>query len=122
MVYLGLFSKKSDIDSLISALKDINKTYKTNVGKKKDIIFKHSEPIIKYSMRKTLSFEKKRVEIDDSLGSVSYDFIVPYPPGYPILTPGEIINKEIIDYIKEIKDKQTILGIENEFINVIKEK
>lgn len=122
LVYLGLLSKKSDIDSLISALKNINKTYKTNVGKKKDIIFKHIKPIIKYSMRKTLSFEKKRVEIDDSLGCVSYDFIVPYPPGYPILTPGEIINKEIIDYIKEIKDKQTILGIENEFINVIKEK
>ena len=81
LVYLGLLSKKSDIDSLISALKNINKTYKTNVGKKKDIIFKHIKPIIKYSMRKTLSFEKKRVEIDDSLGSVSYDFIFPYPPG-----------------------------------------
>ena len=121
MVYLGLLSKKEDLNILLNALIDICKIDNLRIQRKIDIIFGNNKPIIKYSMRNTLKLKKERVLIDDSVGLVSYDFIVPYPPGYPILTPGEIINKDIIDYINSIKNKQTILGIEEDGLNVVKE-
>lgn len=121
LVYLGLLSKKEDLNILLNALIDICKIDNLRIQRKIDIIFGNNKPIIKYSMRNTLKLKKERVLIDDSVGLVSYDFIVPYPPGYPILTPGEIINKDIIDYINSIKNKQTILGIEEDGLNVVKE-
>ena len=33
-----------------------------------------------------------------------------YPPGIPIVTPGEIITKEIIDYTKLLKDNNAYLS------------
>ena len=37
-----------------------------------------------------------------------------YPPGIPVLAPGEVITKEIIDYIKYAKEKGcSVLGTED---------
>ena len=35
---------------------------------------------------------------------VSGEFLMAYPPGIPILCPGEVISKEIVDYVKKLKD------------------
>jgi len=39
----------------------------------------------------------------DSVGRISCDTIVCYPPGVPILCPGETISRETVDYILDIK-------------------
>ncbi len=83
LVYLGLLSKKEDLNILLNALIDICKIDNLRIQRKIDIIFGNNKPIIKYSMRNTLKLKKERVLIDDSVGLVSYDFIVPYPPGIP---------------------------------------
>jgi len=38
-------------------------------------------------------------ELHDAAGRVSADVVTPYPPGIPALVPGEIIDREIIEYI-----------------------
>lgn len=49
-----------------------------------------------------------------------------YPPGIPILCPGERITKEIIDYIQELKNVGLyVQGTEDpkvEYINVVKKE
>lgn len=45
------------------------------------------------------------VDLKDSIGKVSAEYIWAYPPGIPIIVPGEEIDKNIIDYI--ISNKQT---------------
>ena len=42
------------------------------------------------------------VELKNSVGKISKDFIVPYPPGVPIICPGEIIFDEIIKYVSAL--------------------
>ncbi len=37
---------------------------------------------------------------------VSCRFIIPYPPGFPILVPGQVISKEIIIFLKELDIKE----------------
>ena len=41
----------------------------------------------------------QRITLKDSLHMVSQEFVYLYPPGIPILAPGEKITKEILDRI-----------------------
>ena len=42
----------------------------------------------------------ERVAIDDLEGRVATSLITPYPPGIPVLIPGEVFDKRIVDYLK----------------------
>ncbi len=44
--------------------------------------------------------EIERVEIDDLLGRVTAVLLTPYPPGIPLLIPGESFNRTIIEYLQ----------------------
>ena len=64
--------------------------------------------------------EKKLVNLEDAVGGVCTEFVMCYPPGIPILAPGEEITKEIVDYIKYAKDKGCFLtGTEDLDVNRI---
>ena len=41
-----------------------------------------------------------RVEIDHLEGRITVGLVTPYPPGIPLLIPGEVFNKKIVDYLK----------------------
>jgi len=49
-------------------------------------------------------------ELDDALASgrklVSTSFVIPYPPGFPILVPGQVISTEIIDFMRNLDVKE----------------
>ncbi|HEU6455219.1 MAG TPA: arginine/lysine/ornithine decarboxylase [Roseateles sp.] len=42
----------------------------------------------------------ERVGIDDLEGRITTSLLTPYPPGIPLLIPGERFNKKIVDYLK----------------------
>jgi arginine/lysine/ornithine decarboxylase len=43
--------------------------------------------------------ETERVAIDDLEGRVTTSLLTPYPPGIPLLIPGERFNRKIVDYL-----------------------
>jgi lysine decarboxylase len=47
--------------------------------------------------------ESDVVAVDDSIGRVSAEAIAGYPPGIPVLLPGERITDEVIAYLRELK-------------------
>ena len=49
--------------------------------------------------------DKKSVPIEQSEGMVCSEFVMCYPPGIPILAPGERITKDILQYIQFAKEK-----------------
>jgi len=57
---------------------------------------------------------------------ISGEFLMAYPPGIPILCPGEKITREIINYVQRLKDTGLyVQGTEDpevEYINVVKEE
>jgi arginine/lysine/ornithine decarboxylase len=67
---------------------------------------------------------KEVVPFESCLGRICGEMIVPYPPGIPIIMPGEVINKSIIDYALECQSKGIKLnGIKDaslKYISVIK--
>ncbi|WP_274620295.1 hypothetical protein [Colwellia maritima] len=42
----------------------------------------------------------ERVAIDDLVGRVAAVMITPYPPGIPLLVPGEVFNETIVSYLR----------------------
>jgi arginine/lysine/ornithine decarboxylase len=56
---------------------------------------KPSDAYAHIAQRKT-----ERVEIDHLEGRITVGLVTPYPPGIPLLIPGEVFNKKIVDYLK----------------------
>ena len=56
---------------------------------------KPSDAYAHIALRKT-----ERVPIDQLEGRITVGLITPYPPGIPLLVPGEVFNKRIVDYLK----------------------
>ena len=53
--------------------------------------------------------------MDSGRELVSASFVIPYPPGFPVLIPGQVFSKEIIDFmnaldVKEIHGYRSDLG------------
>ncbi|KOQ55309.1 hypothetical protein ABW40_21535 [Achromobacter xylosoxidans] len=42
----------------------------------------------------------ERVEVDHLEGRITTNLITPYPPGIPLLIPGEVFNRTIVEYLK----------------------
>ncbi|MDG1354360.1 MAG: arginine/lysine/ornithine decarboxylase [Sulfitobacter sp.] len=42
----------------------------------------------------------QRVAIDDLEGRITTSLVTPYPPGIPLLIPGEVFNRKIVEYLK----------------------
>lgn len=56
-------------------------------------------PKRRFSISKALSLPSKQVLIKDACGCVSSDYMWAYPPGIPLIVPGEIISKELAEYV-----------------------
>jgi len=66
--------------------------------------------------------EIERVEIDQPEGRITAVLLTPYPPGIPLLIPGEIFNKTIIDYLKFARDfSQKLPGFETDIHGLVTE-
>lgn len=66
---------------------------------------------------------KKEVDLEEGIGKVSASFIVPYPPGIPLICPGEEISRELVDYINIANDYNIeilgLMGYNREKIKVV---
>ncbi|CAH2215443.1 aminotransferase class I/II-fold pyridoxal phosphate-dependent enzyme [Tepidibacter aestuarii] len=104
---------------LIDALKDISAKY----GKGRvdfDKVVLHNPQIV-VSPRDAFYARKKIIKLEDSEGEVSGESIMAYPPGIPIITPGERISSEIIEYIKFIKNQHSMMtDTEDPYVENIK--
>ncbi len=49
----------------------------------------------------------ERVPIDELEGRITTSLVTPYPPGIPLLIPGEVFNKKIVDYLKFAREFNT---------------
>ena len=64
----------------------------------------------------------KCCEIEKSEGCIAKEAIIPYPPGIPLVCPGEIISLKVINIIKDyVNNKKSILGVEDNMIQVVKD-
>jgi arginine/lysine/ornithine decarboxylase len=46
---------------------------------------------------------KLQVPVPESAGKISGESVIPYPPGIPVLVPGEEITPEIVEYLTSVR-------------------
>ena len=124
LAYISIGDRMRETERLVSALYDIRRRYK----KDRTGLFDHEyiNPSVVMTPQEAFYAEKEEmIPIRETNGRICTEFVMCYPPGIPILAPGERITQEIIDYIVYAKEKGcSMTGPEDETIerlNVIRE-
>ena len=101
---ISIGNTKKDINQLINAFRILNHSFSSSP----DLPLSsaphplHPSPL-KLSPREAFFAPKQSVAIEQCIGKISGELICPYPPGIPVLMPGEIITSEAIAYLKKIQ-------------------
>ncbi|KAL5997124.1 hypothetical protein ACLOJK_008052 [Asimina triloba] len=65
---------------------------------------------IKMSPRDAFFAQKRNMNIEECVGEVCGELISSYPPGIPVLTPGEIITEKALSYLLDARDKGAMIS------------
>jgi arginine/lysine/ornithine decarboxylase len=124
LAIISVGDKSLAIERLISSLSEIKRLY----SKDKSGMFDHEyiNPEVVLTPQDAFYSSKVSVPMNESDEKICAEFVMCYPPGIPILAPGERITKEILDYINYAKEKGCFLtGTEDskiENINIVEDK
>lgn len=107
LAYISIGDRIQDIERLVGALEDIKREY----GKANSDLYmgEFIQPELVMTPQEAFYSEKQSVALEDTAGCICGEMVMCYPPGIPILTPGERITEEIIEYIKFAKEKECSL-------------
>lgn len=84
-------------------------------------LFYNQIPHLVLNPKEAFYKEKDTVPLDKSLNEISATFIIPYPPGIPLVIPGEVITKNIIDIIlMYILNGIPVVGVNKNYIQIIR--
>jgi arginine decarboxylase len=123
LAYLSVGDKSKHIERLISALSDIRRLYKRE--RKGLWESEYITPEVVYSPQTAFYSKKESVVLDACAGGISAEFVMSYPPGIPILAPGERVTDKIIQYIRYAKEKGCTLtgpeAMDIERLNIVSE-
>ena len=111
LAVLSLGTHEKDLNRLVSALEKIAKKYLLDNLEPIHQKTSYQDPIYYMRPREAYHSYKKYVTLEHALDEVSAESIMVYPPGIPVVIPGEVITSEIIDDIKAyIENGSTILS------------
>lgn len=119
LAYISAGDMWKDIERLVSAMAEVKRRF----SRDKAGMLKHEyiEPRVAMSPQAAFYGRQESVPIGESAGQISCEFVMCYPPGIPILAPGEMITEEILDYIRYSKERGCVLtGTEDMNIERIK--
>jgi arginine/lysine/ornithine decarboxylase len=96
LAYLSAGDRERDIERLMGALSEIRRRYKkSKIGM---LAQETVAPRVVAAPQAAFFAAKAPVALAKSAGRVSAEFVMSYPPGIPILAPGEEITPEIIEH------------------------
>ena len=103
LAYISIGDRIQDIERLVGALEDIKRLYSKPVSLLHNA--EYITPIVAATPQKAFYADKELIPIRETAGRICGEFVMCYPPGIPILAPGEKITQEIIDYTLFAKEK-----------------
>ncbi|MCY9760459.1 aminotransferase class I/II-fold pyridoxal phosphate-dependent enzyme [Paenibacillus alvei] len=117
---------RETIDTLLRALRELSELHHER-NEVQELVVKIPEiPQLSLIPRDAFYADTEVIPFKQSAGRIIAEFIYVYPPGIPILLPGEVISQENIDYIRDHVDiGLPVKGPEDrniEFVKVIREE
>ncbi|MCQ2482236.1 MAG: aminotransferase class I/II-fold pyridoxal phosphate-dependent enzyme [Clostridia bacterium] len=122
LAYLSIGDRIQDIERLVSALAEIRRLYKKNPTGM--LSQEYIDPIVVKSPQEAFYADKESLPINETCDRIVSEFVMCYPPGIPVLAPGEKITPEILKYINYAKEKGCNMtgpaDADINFLNVLK--
>ncbi len=122
LAYISIGDRQRDIERLVSALAEIRRRYKRD--KSGLLTQEYIEPQVELTPQQAFYAPKESLPLAQTRGRICSEFVMCYPPGIPIVAPGEKITEQILAYISYAKQKgSSLTGPEDaqiEYLNVIK--
>lgn len=103
LAYISIGDRIQDIERLVGALADIKRLYEKEA--RNLFSAEYLPPIVAATPQQAFYAEKETLPIKETAGRICSEFVMCYPPGIPILAPGEVITPEIIEYIRYAMEK-----------------
>ena len=103
LAYVSVGDRPRDIERLVSALAEIRRLYKKD--RAGQLTAEYINPRVIFSPQDAFYSDKQSLPLRECKDMVCAEFVMCYPPGIPILAPGELITEEILDYIVYAKEK-----------------
>ncbi len=124
LAYISIGDKMKNIERLISALSEIRRIHRGNPA---DLLSsEYITPIVALSPQTAFYSEKTSLPLDQCVGRISGEFVMCYPPGIPLLAPGEEVTHQLIHYISYAKAKGCVITgpecMDISHLNVLKEE
>lgn len=115
MLMTGVGNMSADFDKLLAALKDISDSYgivghiDMDDGDQPHSVADHILEVA------DVPLEYEEVPLYNSDGRIMYDPVIIYPPGSPVICPGEIMTLDVISYIADaIENGEKVTGVDEE--------
>jgi arginine/lysine/ornithine decarboxylase len=99
---ISIGNTQADIDQLVTGFKKLRQYQKTPQKTKITLDPFQDYPVTYISPREAFLGKNDALFLEESIGNICAEIICPYPPGIPILMPGEIITLEALEYLKEV--------------------
>jgi arginine decarboxylase len=98
---------RADVETLVAALRDLSArradATAADVAAACSTLLAHTPPFTRQvlSPRDAVFATAVAKPLAECSGEVSAEMVTPYPPGIPVLGPGELISSEIVAYLRE---------------------
>jgi len=104
---ISLGNTTADIEQLVQGFTTLAKEYRrTNLTLNNNIwqnlVSKVSHPL-HFSPREAFFAVSETLPVAQTSDRICAEIICPYPPGIPVLMPGEVITKPVLDYLQQIQ-------------------
>ncbi|NLZ89678.1 MAG: arginine decarboxylase, partial [Clostridiales bacterium] len=121
LAYISIGDKTKNIERLIGSLAEIRRLYKREQAAASQ--YRYHTPEVVLTPQEAFYAPRKSVPLDEGIGHVCCEFFMTYPPGIPLLAPGERITEDIIGYIRSARDLGCVITgpqhLEADRINIL---
>ncbi len=107
LLFVSIGNTPKELKKFVKALRKIVVDYKDmfmNQKKRKRIVFPSFIPRKEVNPREALTKLTRKIPFKRSVGKTCAEIVCPYPPGIPVLCPGEVITQEIYSYLMNVLD------------------
>jgi lysine decarboxylase len=107
LAIISVGDTRYNIERLVSSLSEIKRLHRREGMCLMD--HEYIPPVVKLSPQEAFYAPRREVPLESSEGGISSEFVMCYPPGIPILAPGELITREALDYVLYAIDRGSLV-------------
>ena len=100
LALIGPGTRKADVDRLILALQELSRRHQKDRKFHRRYAYQYTYPKIIVPPREGYDAPVKLVPLKDAVGEISAETVMAYPPGIPLVIPGELVGLETLRLIE----------------------